>query len=104
MVLRLLVGLLFLASCGKQVNIDHTALKEASALTDRSKSYQIGVINKVNSGNTYLVFNQNSYSISTTSSYNAKSFIEKLPMGQTNVTFEGKVNKGEVVLTKISYR
>lgn len=102
---RLLVGLLLLASCGRQVDIDHTALKQASELKAGSeKSLQSGVVNKLKSGNTYLVYGTNSYSISETSSYLSKTFIEKLPVGETKVHFKGKVTEGKIALSEITIR
>lgn len=104
MVLQLLGGLLLIVSCGKQVSIDHTALKDASQLqTKESNSLQKGVISKIKStGNNYLLYNDFSYKVSENSSLLSKRFIEELPAGQTHVLFKGKVLKEEIVISEIS--
>src|SRR5690606_42159491 len=89
MVLKLLGGLLLIVSCGKQVSIDHTALEEASKLQTKStNTYRDGAISKMSNTNRYLVYNNNSYKISGTSSRLSKEFIDKLPTGKTEVTFK----------------
>lgn len=95
---RLLGILLLTISCGKQVNIDHTALEEASA----SKStYKDGSVSKLQSGSTYIAFNNNSYKLSANSSHDAKNFIAKLPLGQTQVRFLGTASGGEIIISEI---
>ena len=86
-----LLGFLFLTiSCGKQVNIDHTALEEASKLS--TKDYKTGVVTKL-SDKAYLQFNNKSYQLSDFSSANAQDFFKSVS-GSVNVRFSGEVKYG----------
>ena len=101
---RLLGILLLTVACGKQVNIDHTALEEASKLKT-STSFKEGSISKMSSGSTYISYKEKSdsysYKVSENSSYFAKSFIATLPQGKTDVRFMGTASSGEMTISEI---
>lgn len=107
---RLLGILLLTISCGKQVNIDHTALEEASKLSTKSSSYLEGSISKMSNGNSYFTniaaANPNSYQVTEKSSYNAQLFISKLTPGAnpTNVKVQGTISSGKITISEIELR
>lgn len=109
---RLLGGLLLLASCGKQVSIDHTALENASKAQNAYSSQKDAYITKsgsllrmASSERAEIIYNSNRYKVSEYSSLITKNFIKNLPSGASvSVTFKGSLMSSEMVITEIAKR
>ncbi len=101
MVNKLLITLLFITSCGKQVNLKANKLESADLLTNSNaaKYEKNGVFNSINQTVTY---NGTSYKVSRFSSQSSFNFINSIP-GNTQVTviFTGGIKDNEVVLETI---
>lgn len=105
MILQLLGGLLILTACGKQINIDHSALENASKLSSQKDAYVTkngSVVKSSDSTGGEIIYNGSRYTISAYSSLITKNFIKTLPKTNTvSVTFKGSLMNGEMVITEI---
>lgn len=98
--MRLLGGLLLITACGKQISIDHTALKNASALT--KNTFKTGTVVRMSgSDNIYLQYNNSSYRISPLSSPIAQKFIKDFTGKQVSVKFKGDIGNSEIIVNEI---
>ena len=100
--LTLLLTLFMLASCGKDVNVSSTKLKNNSALNDgiASTPNADGLIRRGTKDT--ITTNGATYNVSMYSSHQALEFIAARPLGsQIQVRFKGKTKNGEMILEVI---
>jgi hypothetical protein len=103
MAIKLVLALLFIASCGREVNLKENKLESTQKISDADvKRYQkTGTISKTSSGSTIL-FEGRNYKVSIYSSKIAQDFVAALSNGsQVPVVFTGGVSGTDVVIETI---
>lgn len=97
--LTLLLSIFLLVSCGKDVSVSSTKLKNQSSLSDgQAATPNADGLIKRGTKDT-ITTNGSTYNISIYSSYQALEFVAAKPLGtQVQVRFKGKTKNGEMVL------
>lgn len=98
--------LIFMVSCGKDVNLSNSKLESISEITEgsASKVQNSGVLLRKASSTTQdrIQYNGQYYNVSMHSAYNALEFIAAKPLGSSvNVKFKGKTVNREMLLQEI---
>ena len=97
-----LLFILAIFGCGKNVSISHSKLKDQSAiLANNQTQLQDGILYRTQAENRIATSGSN-YKVSTYSSYLALEFIAAKSLGsQTQVSYRGTVKNNELVLEVI---
>lgn len=105
MAIKILLLLLLVSACGRDVKLTNS-LEKNSFVNSPSEAYnQSGTLVRKTTASEKdrIVIGGSSYNVSISSSYSSLEFIAALPLGtQVNVKFKGKASGSEILLESMT--